>query len=305
MVQEGREDQTLVVVSPHPDDAAFSVGGLLAERNAGALAVGVTVFTRCQAMHGAPTLTRAVSKPLSLVFSKARADRWRQRVKLWEVTRLRRREDVRFFKSVGARRLDLGLIDAQLRGYGWYPIVKDASGVKDDPITNELISLFRGKMPPYGGETVGQPRLDGTGGDGHRSRRMMLLPLALGGHADHVIVREACSRLDGDQFNLYYEDLPYAEGLSDVEIRRGVDSFDPQLEPHIFNIQSSIDRKIENLKLYKTQVGKEETDRVVRYANRVGGGLGACERLWCRRTPDESWARRFFRSTEVFPMEGR
>jgi len=263
------------------------------------------VFTRCQAMHGSPTLTRAVSKPLNLVFSKARADRWGQRVKLWEVTRLRRREDARFFKSVGARRLDLGLTDAQLRGYGWYPIVADVGGVKDDPITNGLVSLFRGKVLPRGGGTVGYPRSGGPGGDGNRRRLTMLLPLALGGHADHVIVREACSRLDGDQFNLYYEDLPYAEGLSDKEIRRGVDSFDPQLEPHVFSIQSSIDKKIENLKIYKSQVGKVETDRVARYANRVGGGAGACERLWCRRTPDESWTKRLFRSTEVFPMEGR
>jgi hypothetical protein len=129
----------------------------------------------------------------------------------------------------------------------------------------------------------------------------MLLPLGLGGHVDHLIVREACSGLRGNRVRLYYEDLPYAAHLSEEEIERFVRDFDSDLEPHLFSIKGSLVEKIENLKLYKSQVGDKEVECVQRHANRLGGNQEPCERLWYRPLPQDCRVRESLARAEYLP----
>jgi LmbE family N-acetylglucosaminyl deacetylase len=85
----------VLALSPHPDDIAFSVGGLLRWLAARTDITLVTVFTR---------------------------NVWVPNLELPEpdeetVSRLRQAEDVRYCERVGVRRVPLGLPDAGLRGY--------------------------------------------------------------------------------------------------------------------------------------------------------------------------------------------
>jgi LmbE family N-acetylglucosaminyl deacetylase len=85
----------VLALSPHPDDLAFSVGGLLRWLAARTDVTLVTVFTR---NVWAPNLE--LPQPDEET-----------------VSRLRQAEDVRYCERVGVRRLALGLPDAGLRGY--------------------------------------------------------------------------------------------------------------------------------------------------------------------------------------------
>lgn len=88
-------DRAVLALAPHPDDLAFSVGGLL-RRLAGRREITVvTVFTR---NAWAPNWDLAKRDPET-------------------VSRVRQAEDVRYCEAVGARRLSLDLADAGLRGY--------------------------------------------------------------------------------------------------------------------------------------------------------------------------------------------
>jgi LmbE family N-acetylglucosaminyl deacetylase len=85
----------VLALSPHPDDIAFSVGGLLRWLAARTDITLVTVFTR---NVWVPNLE--VSEPDEET-----------------VSRLRQAEDVRYCERVGVHRVPLGLPDAGLRGY--------------------------------------------------------------------------------------------------------------------------------------------------------------------------------------------
>ena len=299
-MSEGRAlGERLVLVSPHPDDAAFSVGGLLSGGALGSLVLGVTVFTRSQATtYGEPALTRALGAPLNLLSSQPRVNRLRQKIRVLEVTRLRRLEDARYFKAIGVPRMDLNLLDAPLRGYGWYPQVSaayprtlDVDVARKDPILGALVLRFDNLVSSLV-DKANSSSVRPSESSQNSDRCVMLLPLGLGGHVDHLLVREACSSLDKDNPRVYYEDLPYAESLTEDEIVRTARGFDPGLEPHLFSIRKSLARKVENLRLYKSQVGAKEVERVSRYATRLGDNLDPFERLWYRQLPEESSARK-------------
>jgi LmbE family N-acetylglucosaminyl deacetylase len=302
MSKGGTRGEPLVVVSPHPDDAAYSVGGLLSGRAFGWPVLGVTVFTRSQAMtYGEPALSRAIGRLLSLLSSQPRVNRPRQKVRILEVMRLRKREDASYFKAIVVPRVDLNLLDAPLRGYGWSPLVSDKAVVRRDPILEWLVPLFDNLVASLV-QAANSSSAQASESGHNPGRCVMLLPLGLGGHVDHLLVREACSSLNKDHVRIYYEDLPYADRLTEDEIERAARDFDPGLKPHLFSIKTSLARKIEDLRLYRTQVGDKEVERVLHYANRFGENLDPCERLWYRPLPEDSSVRKLIEEAEYFPL---
>jgi hypothetical protein len=207
---------------------------------------------------------------------------------------------VNYFKAIEASRFDMGQLDAPLRGYGWSPLISDIAVARKDPLLRALVPLLEnlvGSVVKTATSSSRQtPRL------GRNPRQCtMFFPLGLGGHVDHLITREACSGLSQNRAEVYYEDLPYAEGLTEDEIERAVRNFDPGLRPHLFSIRTSLARKVENLRLYKTQVGDKEVEWVVRYANRLGANLEPCERLWYRPLPEDSEVGKSLEQAEYFP----
>jgi hypothetical protein len=282
--------EPVLVVSPHPDDAAYSVGGLLSGRVLGRAVAGATAFTRSPVVqYGQPILSRLLGRPLDVLTSQPRVNRVRERIRVLEVSRLRKREDVGYFKAIGVPRTDLDLLDAPLRGYGWSPWVSDTKEVLQDPIFKTAVSLFGDLIMSLSAPQ--SSTADASGRTRARSPCVLLLPLGIGGHVDHLIVREACSGLTQDHVSVYYEDLPYAERATEGEIERVVDDFEPALEPHLFGIKASMAQKVQNLRLFRTQVGDKEVERVVRYSKRLKADGEPCERLWYGRLPEDSASR--------------
>lgn len=170
-----------VVVSPHPDDAVWSLGGRLARWVARGVPVTVvTVFDgpvtagargggMPDAAHG-PDAWRSVARPA-----------------------LRRREDRAALTLLGAAHVSLGFTDAALRTsheryrYSCAPRVRGPRHADDARLADELGAALR-TCCPAGARVHG--------------------PLAAGRHVDHVLVREAVERL-GQPDTAWYEDFPY------------------------------------------------------------------------------------------------
>lgn len=162
----------ILVLSPHPDDAVWSLGGRIADWiRAGRPVTVLTVFDGTTAGPAPPGRWRAVADPA-----------------------LRRREDEAAVGRLGARRHSLGLIDAALR--------RREDG---EPRYTSLIRVF-GSMHPADSDLIGRIRAGvlGLAGDGGT----VYAPLAAGRHVDHCLVRAAVE--DTPQLRLrFYEDFPY------------------------------------------------------------------------------------------------
>ncbi|WP_052489407.1 PIG-L family deacetylase [Streptomyces sp. 150FB] len=169
-----------IVVSPHPDDAVWSLGGRLARwASLGAPVTVVTVFDAPPATApgegGGPAgdprdAWRAVAEPA-----------------------VRRREDRAALDALGAEHVSLGFTDAALRtSYGRYryrsaPRVRGRHHPDDAALSDAISDALRPWCPPGA-------RVHG--------------PLAAGRHVDHVLVRSAVERL-GPPDTAWYEDFPY------------------------------------------------------------------------------------------------
>lgn len=234
----------LLVVSPHQDDAAFSIGTTLEALAQAEWRICVrNVFSISQ---------YALTLPAS-----ASVD---------EVCRIRADEDRAFADHLAGRRItieSLNRLDAPLR----------------EPYKN-----LRTKLPLTERESreatyvADQLR---TASDFQTSA--VLLPLALGDHVDHRIVHEAgrraasCNALLG-----FYEDLPYAGWLSLESIQSTVvsiaASFDVELIPVLCGHggAAQVERKEFLARLYRSQLQPMILDPILNHASRMQG----CERLW-------------------------
>lgn len=103
-----------------------------------------------------------------------------------EVTRVREEEDERYARSLGGRSLGLALADVPLRRPG--RSVFDPGEAEDEADAGALATALG-------------PHLDGDA---------VLVPLALGGHADHRVVRAAVLAMGRRLPLAVYEDIPYA-----------------------------------------------------------------------------------------------
>ena len=228
----------IVALSPHPDDVAFSIGGLVRHLARDSSVTVATVFTR----HvWAPNLDPDARDP----------DR---------VSRIREQEDARYCARIGAARVALGFDDAGLRGY--------------DDETERL-----GLRPD---DTIGpivRTALDDLLSPGSA----VLCPLGLGGHVDHLVVRDAARTIarSGGLELWFYEDLPYARSLPGRTIERHALEVDPAIEGVRFPLTPSAwARKVEDVSAYRTQLRDVDLDDLTAHARRTGDGPGLAERIW-------------------------
>lgn len=161
----------IVVLSPHYDDAAFSLGATLAAAGSGLVA---NLFTRGahRALARAPVLP-----PAELVA---------------EVSALRLAEDRAFTERLGLQRLDLGLDEPALLGMG----------IRDPRCLELSREALRGPLLAALAEwTAARPvTLFCPAGIGGHANHL----------ATRALVIEALPRLSGRARVLFYEDLPYA-----------------------------------------------------------------------------------------------
>jgi LmbE family N-acetylglucosaminyl deacetylase len=271
-----------VFVSPHPDDVALSCGGLIESlRDRGDDVTILTVFSGAGEL---PQLTPF--QRLALGFGCHESDASEAFgppiPTPVEVMTIRRAEDAAYAHFVGASIVFVNRPDAVFRDYhGDAQLLGKPHS--DDP---SPVEELRGALAEL--------ELD-----------RLYLPLAIGGHVDHRQTHQAAMELlaaPGSPLlgcTAFYEDFPYA-ALNDFQ---GLDQLDPEtlanmranvvLEPEYCEIRGVIDRKLEGLRSYESQMGRlfggdSPMDTAVRErAARVGefGGRGPAERYW-RVTPN-------------------
>ena len=163
----------IVAISPHLDDAAFSVGGYLAARaRAGDRVTIVTCFTGNVAQPTGFALACQLDKGLS-------AD--------VDYMALRRGEDRDACAVIGAAAVHLPFLEAPHRGYASAPAL-----FADRRSDDGLLALLTVAL----GEQIAELAPD-----------LLLGPLAIGNHVDHWLVRDALAATGADY--LLWEDWPY------------------------------------------------------------------------------------------------
>jgi LmbE family N-acetylglucosaminyl deacetylase len=234
----------IVVLSPHRDDAAFSLS----------LAIG-SWLERGHAVEVVNCFTRSAHAPFSDVSSVHANDR------MTYVTAVRAKEDESWRKQFGAAatRLsfkDLNVKDGPLR---MHCTLEELTSVAVNPVDKAMAKI--------------QKAIEGTGA--------VLLPLALGGHVDHRTAQEAAGAIAATSVPCaFYEDLPYALELGAEAIAQAALGVDAELTPVFaseeLNIDAAIKRKRRLALCYDSQIEDATAERMAAFCAQYGGR----EQLW-------------------------
>jgi LmbE family N-acetylglucosaminyl deacetylase len=168
-----------IYISPHFDDAVLSCGGLIWEQTH--TGIPVEIWTICA---GDPP-----PGPLS-PFAQAMHDTW-QTGSAEETVALRRIEDQNSCRRVGARAVHFPVPDCIYRrtttGSLLYPDgIFGGLSPRDGAVIDEIVNLLSSRLGQYD---------------------VLVSPLTIGRHVDHINVRIALERLGRPLW--YYADIPY------------------------------------------------------------------------------------------------
>jgi LmbE family N-acetylglucosaminyl deacetylase len=263
LLQTGTQDVSTkaVYLSPHLDDAVLSCGGsICSQALSGTEVLVVTVFA------GIPSTVKL--SPLATELH----DRWGN---AQSPVAARRQEDRRALSMLGAEYLHLGFADAIYRSDG------------DSFLYQSDQDLF-GSLHPSDASLIAQVAASLATIQG-LPRSTVLVPLAVGNHVDHQMVRDAVLAVDS-LFGrvVFYEDYPYVEqpgGLTRALEALAPEGWMPEVNPLS---GEHLAAKINAIGAYRSQIstlfGDEDTmtRRVLDYA----GGVG----------PDQEYGERFWRS---------
>jgi LmbE family N-acetylglucosaminyl deacetylase len=247
----------IVILSPHRDDAAFALA--LSMRAWLAAGHRVTVLG---------VFTRSLSAPFS------DADTVHPNDLLGYVSAMRRREDAELLKLMpGLQMIDLNLKDAPSRlRCGTDEVYAIATSVEDTAIPKIQRALTR---------------LESDG-----ALDALLIPLALGGHVDHRVVRNAALSFAMGRPTAFYEDLADDPDASEDDIQKlledlqsvvsGSGPLAPVFTPAISDDSIvSISSKRRIVAVYGSQIDDAAADAISGFAGRYGGR----ERIWA----DSAW----------------
>jgi LmbE family N-acetylglucosaminyl deacetylase len=240
-----RSVQTITILSPHPDDAAFSL--CLSIWKWSWLGIRIRIIN---------VFTRSTYAPQAALDEDKRDG-------VEEVTRLRVRED-----RAALFRIHPGLIvdslpfwDAPLRlGIDAKMVCSEAARSIQDPGTctqlNEAL-LRKGRQT------------------------FVVAPLALGDHVDHLAVRTAAIAVrDEFQALAFYEDLPYRMWTSEQALQEHVQEIERRtgmrLRPRMIGTDHGFWMKKRIVAQYCSQITAREAEAIARNANHYGGR----ERIW-------------------------
>lgn len=234
----------IAVVSPHRDDAAFSLGLSIGSwLDAGHAVTVVNCFTRSD---------YAPYADFEFIHSNDRLAR---------VTALRLREDQSWQKRYAGKLqlADANLKDAPLR---LHVAVNQVTSMPVNPDDKAMV-----KVP----KVVAALRADA-----------IVLPLALGSHVDHLTAREAMrAELPVEMATAFYEDLPYAAwpGMTET-IGRVAAELKQELEPVFVTQEETSEKAVERKRrlavCYDSQIADEAAEVIAGFCVQYGGR----ERLW-------------------------
>ncbi len=244
-----RETLNILVLSPHRDDAAFS------------LALSIDAWLR---QGHSVTIINVFTRSLYAPFSDAESVHENDRLSY--VSAMRRKEDEAFLRQVnGATMVDLNIKDAPLRLHCSADIVCD---VPVDPADGAFAKIQKALIKYTS-----------------RPDTALVLPLALGNHVDHRVVRDASLPASVGFACAFYEDLPYAArpGVA-VDLRRFREEVDTRYHKHLHPVVCSHGRGIawkRTIALgYSSQIREDLANRVSDFAHRYHGN----ERIWADDT---------------------
>lgn len=187
----------IVVLSPHLDDAIFSIGGLLSSCDPRSSRFVINIFTKS-------------SKPLTLS-----AAQFLKQCRYTSITTLyedRIREDAHALKQIGCTQVNLNQEDALFRKIQQRSILKQLLG----RILPEFLHVYptykfhisKGKISQLDSITYQKisQEIDSLKLSGND---ILLSPLGIGGHVDHVLVREVARQFIDRTRVYFYADYPY------------------------------------------------------------------------------------------------
>lgn len=233
-----------IYLSPHFDDVALSCGGLLWEQAQGGEAVAV--WTVCAGAIPPGPLSR---------FAQSLHERWGTELATIEQ---RRAEDVRSCHHIGAGARHFGFPDCIYRrdpdsGAHLYASEEALFGVPH-PVEAPLVVQL--------GDELAQQVPAGA---------QVVVPLAIGGHVDHRLVRAAAERLELPVW--YYADYPYIEYAGEAEWVRL-----EQRKHHDFAIsKAGVEAWVASIAAHASQISTFWAEReamqaaIQAYHRRVGG----------------------------------
>lgn len=242
----------IVVVSPHRDDAAFSLG------------LSIEAWTA--ASHSV-TVLNCFTQSSYAPFSDVEALHPNDRVSF--VTAIRRKEDVAWGKLLGGRVHfhDLDLLDAPLR----------LACPADEVLTMSIRPGDRAVARVAGA-------LAKLAAKASPNELAVLVPWALGGHIDHRVVHEAALQAFAEHPVplALYEDLPYAtwNGAAEELQERSAHSVlevQPAFAcPPAPEAETAVERKARMADRYDSQIDSGTVRSIAEFARIYGGR----ERLW-------------------------
>jgi len=225
---QGSRQRGTIILSPHADDAALSIGGMLCKN--------------------------ALEEPVTLVTIFGRSNYLRESAfqSDWEfVTATRKSEDVAFADSLGIKLQYLEFPEASLRLGSSYDKIFSKEIQTEDQFPPDLITVINQIVDSESPKLLFAPLGLGL----HRDHLIACrLP--------HKITKPGATVV------VYYEDLPYAAYVAEYEILRHASFVSPSLTPTYVSIDSELPNKLANLMLYQSQISEFELGIVKYYASR-------------------------------------
>lgn len=245
-----RSGDRVLLVSPHPDDVAYSIGGLLAIAARTAQPVDVsllTVFSR-SAWALPKELRRRGPAAIEVV---------------------RTAEDAAFCDAYSIAHVTLGFPDSSLAGYD------EEAERRAEPDTDSRAPAVAAAI----GEHLRVVAPD-----------WILCPAAIGDHIDHRIVHDAVTgtgiaaargraAADGASI-LFYEDIPYAawSSLAEIDARASAAGLRAEVTLAIDGVLAA---KVRGMWRYASQTSAVTIEEMMMHAARVAPpGAAYGERLW-------------------------
>lgn len=222
-------DIKTLLISPHSDDIAYSLGGAL--------------------------IKDFFERPISLVTVFTQSN-FSPRLKLdspEEITRVRQLEDLEFTRKMGIQYRSFRFPEPPLRGKITHEDIFGNLDPFSDPVYKEVYRSLLQFIKQFPNASI-------------------ISPMSLGNNIDHQIVFKACSSIsqENEMEISFYEDIPYASALTLKQIENKAFKINPDLKPYKIDITLEYNEKLENLKIYRTQIGKRIPKGVFTHAARIG-----------------------------------
>ncbi|MDP3900674.1 MAG: hypothetical protein Q8Q23_06390 [bacterium] len=176
------------------------------------------------------------------------------------ITEINQAEEKEAIKKSGAKVIIYALPEALMRGYRLWNQKKI---LESDAIISHKISKIITAV-------IG-------------SNNNIFFPMGIGNHVDHILInnqlKKIYNKLNAKDNKIFlYEDLPYA-WYGDVNKKIRVLKKAWILEPYLIDISRSINKKINLIKIYKSQIDKIDCQKVVEYSESIIKGE-KIERIW-------------------------